>query len=432
MKVSLLVKRRTDRSGAQPVYVRLSHLGAEARIALGVKLHPKHWNPRRQEVRASALDADGLNALLNERLATAQRVARDLVLEKGAKVSIAEVKKAVVAALHPEPDEASLPIVPWMKREVAEAYVARGKAATAAAYTSVIARLEDSLRAQGLRPDRLPAEGLTVAVLRKHRNRVERPKSQGGEGHKPNYVHKQITTIRALLRRAAKDGVPEAAEAARAAEGVEVRREKAERPAVPIDVVQAYAELDLTGRAADVRDWWRFAFYAGGARLSDVCRLRWSHIVRDADGRPAGYRMRQQKAGQPVALPLVPEAAEIVERWEARTGKSGEEPSPYVFGLQEEADESDPEQLRRAVSRRGALARKYLKKVCQAEGWPALGFHSARHSFARHMVRQGASLYAVSKALGHTKLSTTQAYLASFDDELVAQELRQAFGYADK
>ena len=90
MKVSLLVKRRKDRSGPQPVYVRLSHLGAEARVALGVKLHPKHWNPRRQEVRASALDADGLNALLNERLATAQRVARDLVLERGAKVSITE------------------------------------------------------------------------------------------------------------------------------------------------------------------------------------------------------------------------------------------------------------------------------------------------------------------------------------------------------
>ncbi len=43
----------------------------------------------------------------------------------------------------------------------------------------------------------------------------------------------------------------------------------------------------------------------------------------------------------------------------------------------------------------------------------------ARHSFADNARKQTKDIYAISKALGHSSISTNEKYLASFDDEAV-------------
>jgi site-specific recombinase XerD len=57
-----------------------------------------------------------------------------------------------------------------------------------------------------------------------------------------------------------------------------------------------------------------------------------------------------------------------------------------------------------------------------------MSFHIARHSFARFAATQGMNIYAVSNALGHTKLETTQIYLNSFDESLLDKEMEYLFG----
>ncbi|MEM8558788.1 MAG: tyrosine-type recombinase/integrase [Bacteroidota bacterium] len=436
MKVILTMKVKHDRKGPQPVYVLISH-GKKAYVSLGLSIDPKHWNPKKREVRATHPEAETLRSLFGERLATARSTAHEVLLTEGRDVQIAAVKKAVVNALHPEhaaPTPAP-PILPWLRREVEREYRAMGRIATADAYTSVLNNLEASLHAQGLRPGAVTAKKLTLSVLVEHRNRLARSENDGGEGHSTNYVHKQITTIRALLRRAERARVQGAAAAVDAAERVDVRRERVERPRLALDEVRAYYEMDLSGRAADVRDWWCFAFFAGGLRLSDVCRLRWEHILRDAEGRATAYRIRQKKTRDFVELPLVDEAQAIVERWETRTrpaeagaGAESATPSIYVFGLLDEGDEDDAARLKKATDRRGALIRKYVRKVCEQQGWQNLGMHGARHSIADAMRKSGVSIYDIASVLGHTKISTTEAYLKGFDSETAGAALRRTLG----
>lgn len=53
-------------------------------------------------------------------------------------------------------------------------------------------------------------------------------------------------------------------------------------------------------------------------------------------------------------------------------------------------------------------------------------FHSLRHGFATHCLRQGINLRSIQRMLGHSDLSTTGIYLDMFPDEIL-QEYQEKF-----
>ncbi|WP_412062132.1 tyrosine-type recombinase/integrase [Rubrivirga sp. IMCC45206] len=439
MKITLVQKPKSDRKGAQPVYVRVSHEGKERLVSLAISVEPKHWNPKRQELRATHRDHEALSALLSERLARAQKAGAEAVLSGGRNVSVDRIKEAVIKAVHPQTasPKPAPPILDWMQREVREQYWERGKVTTSKAYTSAVNNLRDSLVAQGVGV-RVTASGLTLPVLLAHRNRLEAPKPPKGHpggpgygcGHAPNYVEKQISIVRTLLRRAMKARVDGAREAHEAALDVEVKKVSVEKPRLSYEQVMEYFEDDLTGRRADTRDWWCASFFLGGLRIGDVFLLKWDNV---AGGR---IKISTQKTGARANAALAPQAQTILDRWRPRTGPGGTEPSMYVFGMLAEGVEADRVELTRQLSAAKALARKYIALEREERDWPVVGgkrinLHSARHSLADHLRKEGVPVYDVSKILTQSRLSTTETYLASFDTTSVDASLLGALARPD-
>ena len=146
--------------------------------------------------------------------------------------------------------------------------------------------------------------------------------------------------------------------------------------------------------------------YACGLRVSELIDLKWKQVERRA-----GFLRCVGKGHKERLVPLAPASLDVLER--ALMIKSAEATQGYV--------------LWNAHPPNGK-ARPYLRKEIYnwTQQWGALigkafSPHTFRHSFATHLLENGADLRVVQELLGHADISTTQIYT-----HVSLQHIRQA------
>ena len=131
--------------------------------------------------------------------------------------------------------------------------------------------------------------------------------------------------------------------------------------------------------------------YGAGLRVSEVANLK----VSDIDSQRMMLRVEQGKGQRDRAVMLSPRLLELLREW-----WHAARPQVWLFPGQNPINPITPRQLNRAVTAAKDLA-GISKRVSP---------HTLRHSFATHLLEQGADIRVIQVLLGHAKLETTALY----------------------
>ena len=151
--------------------------------------------------------------------------------------------------------------------------------------------------------------------------------------------------------------------------------------------------------------------YSTGIRVSELVGID----LGDVD-EPGQALMVRGKGKRERIVPLGSHALRAISEWIAmrdRVGRGGDTSSPLF--INRDGGRISTRSVRRKLS-------KYLE---EAGLDPAISPHTLRHSFATHLLDNGADLRAVQELLGHRSLSTTQVYT-----HLTTTRMQQAYDAA--
>jgi integrase/recombinase XerC len=151
--------------------------------------------------------------------------------------------------------------------------------------------------------------------------------------------------------------------------------------------------------------------YGAGLRVSEACNLDVGDV--ETDGSGAMVRIRQGKGRKDRIVPLGSKAREAyavyLDRRADRLMPGKREQDGQALFLSTRGRRLGPRAVRRLLARREL-----------ASGTPRVSPHALRHSFATHLLGEGADLRAIQEMLGHASLRTTQRYAHVDIDHLMA------------
>ncbi|MCB8880357.1 tyrosine recombinase XerC [Acidisoma cellulosilytica] len=216
---------------------------------------------------------------------------------------------------------------------------------------------------------------------------------------------KKLSAVRSFLRYVEREkGV------ANAAIGL-VATPRAKKP-LPraLTVADAQSVAKEIGEVSDIaaiqaRDTALFTLlYGCGLRISEALNL--NRTDAPLPGSDAPLRVTG-KGGKTRIVPVLAIARDMTQRW-LRLHWQTEPDAPLFLGAR--GKRLDP-----------AIAQKSLRDFRRLNGLPEHATpHALRHSFATHLLAQGADLRAIQELLGHASLSTTQRYTEVDTAQLMA------------
>jgi integrase/recombinase XerD len=160
-------------------------------------------------------------------------------------------------------------------------------------------------------------------------------------------------------------------------------------------------------------DLWVFIYLANGINMKDVAYLKTENI----DGEFIRFRRAKTRKTSastlPISIYIQDRMRQIIER---QGSESGSRYGGFLFPI---IDESDSLEKQRAkIQQMTKMVNKYMKRIASAlEIEKDCTTYTARHTFSTVLKRAGFSIQSISEALGHSSITTTKAYLDSFDDE---------------
>ena len=396
----LLIASRALESSEQPLFLRITFNRKKAEYSTGIKILPTDWNPIKQQIKAKHREARVFNARLDDILHECKTIAIDL----GDTISASNIKIRLSKPVNSEIDFFAYYAV--FRDELKEdGHYDEWK------HSKVVERkLKDFVKS-----DRLPFTQITVEFLESFKRYLFKKL-----GNSANTVNKEFQRIKRITKRALKDKTitndPFSL-------FEQVQKKKTGKDRLSIEQIKSIEALTLENDNALklTRDVFLFSFYCAGIRFADVCTMKMKNII---DGR---LKYEMGKTGRLKTILIQAQALEILDHYQKHTPKFSRE--DFIFPLLDAKYTYKNEYAtKRMISSKNTIVNKNLKKIALLAGIQEnVSFHVSRHSFADYARTKGMGIFDISKALGHSNITTTQIYLKSFDEQSLDDSMNKLF-----
>lgn len=382
-----LDKRRPRTDGTFPLIFRLSHNGKSTSIATGRAIPAKDWNETTRIIENSYRGTESVTRLNNH--LTKRRTAMTDIIDK----------------LEDRNQLAHLSLM-----QVKEHITTQGKKASVFTFTQGL--IDNMIIAERIGNARVYQDALNfMKNFRKHRDmpfnelnlhfvqKLEQSHRANGHGYGGLSVY--LRTIRAIYKTAINARIVQ--KDTNPFDHYKIKSGKPRQSAISADAIHSLKDLDLMPDTRLFRDRNIFlmSFFLRGMPFVDLAFLKLGNFI---DGK---IQYRRKKNDEPQTVKIPDQLQPIMEHY--RAGRT----NPDAFLLPIIKRDTAILQHKDMLSGRSQY-NKSLKILANMAGIEEkLTGYVARHSFATIADDLEIPITAISKMLGHQKISTTQAYIGS-------------------
>jgi len=384
--------RRKKKDGTYPVILRMSHRRKTISISLGISVNEKDWDSKRREIKKTYKGVNSvnrLNNLLSKKKSEAMEVVTKLEETNSLSfISIKQLKDKITNV------NAPTSVFAFGEKKIKEMEQSQqfGNART---YKTVLSILRTHCKGADLRFEELNYEFLKKWEA-KHLSK----------DNSLNSLSVYLRTVRALFNKAIKEGIIE--QQAYPFKDYRIKSSPTKKRAISIKSLRKIVSLELTSdhELFHVRNLFVASYLLNGMNYIDMAFMQLSNIN---NGR---IEYRRRKTAKLYDIKVTDQLQEVLNYY-----INDKESDDFIFPIikrDQLADQYKDVEWARKRFNRGL---KLLAKECGISD--TLTSYVARHSFATQAMLNDVPLQAISAMLGHSKLSTTQVYLASLPSDVM-------------
>ena len=391
-------KSKTLKNGENPLMLQVSKNGKRQYQSLGVSIHPKFWDIKKNRIKSNCPNKEIIQKIINDKLTEIQNRVLELNAEKK--------EYTTTTLLNNDSNKFELKTVVTFYKELIEEFAADNKCGNRLIYKSSYNSL---LKFTKGKLD-IPFCAIDIDWLKKYE------KWMRSKNNRETTISLQFRTLRSAYNKAIQ------AKCARKSDypfdDYKINKfdtSTQKRAIAKTEVLKFTLEVPDLGKQQYVqlsKDIFVFSYLCGGINFTDIANLTKVNII---EGRLHYIR---QKTGKKIKIGIPDEAMKIIEKY-------APESKGYLFPILDKKIHKTPLQKQNRIHKILAKVNKNLKLLASQLGVEAnVTTYVARHSFASVLKKSGVNIALISEALGHSDLATTQIYLDSFDNEQVDEAMK--------
>lgn len=161
-----------------------------------------------------------------------------------------------------------------------------------------------------------------------------------------------------------------------------------------------------------MKDYWLFLYLANGMNVKDMCLLKYKNIKHGFIEFERAKTERTKSESKDIRVVMTAQIKAII----TRRGNPEKHAENYIFPIL--SKNLTAARQRQIIQQITALINEHMRMIAEELKIKTKATtYTARHSFATILQRSGVAISFISEALGHSNVTTTEKYLAGFEDE---------------